>query len=59
MSVHECDGCGAVEHSESFVPPIGWVRRGGRKADGTIGRWLLVLCDECEERAADAQTAAG
>ena len=58
MNAHECDGCGAIAETETVLPPFGWVRRGGRKVDGGVGRWLLVLCPECEERA-DADAVAG
>jgi hypothetical protein len=58
MNAHECDGCGAIAETETVLPPIGWVRRGGRNVDGGVGRWLLVLCPDCEERA-DAEDVAG
>jgi hypothetical protein len=48
MNVHECDGCGAIAETETVLPPAGWVRRGGRKVQGGVGRWLLVLCPDCE-----------
>jgi hypothetical protein len=51
MHVHGCDGCGAVAQTETALPPPGWARRGGRRV-GDEERWLLVLCDECEARAA-------
>jgi hypothetical protein len=51
MNAHECDGCGATAETETVLPPAGWVRRGGRKVEGGVGRWLLVLCPDCEERA--------
>jgi hypothetical protein len=52
MQVHVCDGCGAVAQIETALPPPGWARRGGRRVEGGMGRWLLVLCDACETRAA-------
>jgi hypothetical protein len=51
MHAHECDGCGAVEHTDSPLPPVGWVRRGGQRRAGGSGRWLLVLCENCERGA--------
>jgi hypothetical protein len=51
MNVHECDGCGTVAHTETLLPPPGWARRGGRKVEGGVGRWVLVLCADCEEGA--------
>jgi hypothetical protein len=51
INVHECDGCGARAETETILPPAGWVRRGGRRVEGGVGRWMLVLCPDCEERA--------
>ena len=41
MNEHECDGCGAIAETETVLPPAGWVRRGGRKVQGGVGRWVL------------------
>jgi hypothetical protein len=50
-TVHECDGCGAVKMTDTVAPPPGWVRRGGRRMEpGAVGRWTIVLCDECDAR---------
>jgi hypothetical protein len=60
MHAHECDCCGCVEHTDTPLPPVGWVRRGGRRLAGGSGRWLLVLCETCECRAGlDGPGAAG
>lgn len=52
MNAHECDGCGTIERTDTVLPPVGWVRRGGRRVEAGVGRWVLVLCADCEERAA-------
>jgi hypothetical protein len=51
MHAHECDCCGAVEHTDTPLPPVGWVRCGGQRLAGGSGRWLLVLCENCERGA--------